>query len=84
TLPPGPPANGQPTPLSSNPAQQAPISWEGDRMFNVYIHDYFLKRGFLKAAKELESEADIANDATPPINARQGFLFECGSFYHYI
>ena len=45
--------------------------------FNVYIHDYFLKRGFRKAAKELVVEAEIGNDASPPINARQGFLFEC-------
>lgn len=45
--------------------------------FNVYIHDYFVKRGFHKAAKELVAEADIANDPPPPINARQGFLFEC-------
>ena len=48
--------------------------------FNVYIHDYFLKRGFRKAAKELVQEAEIGSDASPPINARQGFLFEYAFF----
>ena len=53
------------------------LSFSNRNRFNVYIHDYFVKRGFRKAAKELVIEADIGNDAAPPINARQGFLFEC-------
>lgn len=44
--------------------------------FNIYIYDYCHKRGFKKTAKELLSEADIAPESTPPINARQGLLFE--------
>jgi len=44
--------------------------------FNIYIYDYCHKRGFKKTAKELLIEADIAPDSTPPINARQGLLFE--------
>ncbi|GJJ11532.1 hypothetical protein Clacol_005766 [Clathrus columnatus] len=67
--------NGQPGPSPPNHSQP-PISWEGDQMFNVYIHDYFIKRGFHRTAKELVIEADIGSDAYPPINARQGFLFE--------
>ena len=44
--------------------------------FNIYIHDYCSKRGFRKTARELMQEAEIAADAAPPINARQGLLFE--------
>ncbi|KAG9313234.1 hypothetical protein JVU11DRAFT_6696 [Chiua virens] len=51
-------------------------SWEGDRMFNIYIYDYCNKRGFRKTARELLAEADIPADSAPPINAKQGLLFE--------
>lgn len=44
--------------------------------FNIYIYDYCHKRGFKKTARELLAEADIAPESTPPINARQGLLFE--------
>lgn len=44
--------------------------------FNIYIYDYCHKRGFKKTARELLLEADIAPESTPPINARQGLLFE--------
>jgi len=70
----------------------SPLSWEGDKMcvlpfclfflahphsrFNIYIYDYCHKRGFKKTAKELLNEANIAPESTPPINARQGLLFE--------
>lgn len=68
------------------------LSWEGDKMsvssflpffiahlhsrFNIYIYDYCHKRGFKKTAKELLIEADIPPESAPPINARQGLLFE--------
>jgi hypothetical protein len=44
--------------------------------FNIYIYDYCMKRGLLKTAQELLIEADIPADAAPPINAKQGLLFE--------
>ena len=44
--------------------------------FNIYIYDYCVKRGYQKTARELLAEADIAHDSQPPINAKQGLLFE--------
>ena len=49
--------------------------------FNIYIYDYCVKRGYQKTARELLSEAEISPDAQPPINAKQGLLFEC---VHYL
>ncbi|KAH7921183.1 hypothetical protein BV22DRAFT_1038942 [Leucogyrophana mollusca] len=69
------PPSGEPSPPSS------PISWEGDKMFNIYIYDYCNKRGFRKTARELLNEADISPESTPPINARQGLLFEWWSVF---
>ena len=44
--------------------------------FNIYIYDYCLKRGFHKTAHELMLEAQIPPQSSPPINAKQGLLFE--------
>ncbi|KAJ3793347.1 hypothetical protein GGU11DRAFT_412958 [Lentinula aff. detonsa] len=60
---------------------QSPLSWEGDRMFNIYIYDYCFKRGFQKTARELLIEADLPPESQPPINARQGLLFEWWSVF---
>ncbi|KAG6811308.1 hypothetical protein H0H92_008065 [Tricholoma furcatifolium] len=67
----------------SGPPQQleSALSWEGEKMFNIYIHDYCNKRGFVKTARELMTEAEIPPEATPPINARQGLLFEWWSVF---
>jgi hypothetical protein len=48
----------------------------GFRRFNIYIYDYCSKRGFKQTAQHLMTEAEIPPDAKPPINARQGLLFE--------
>jgi hypothetical protein len=56
------------------PVSSAPLTVA--HRFNIYIYDYCHKRGFKKTAKELLAEADIAPESTPPINARQGLLFE--------
>ncbi|KZV72191.1 hypothetical protein PENSPDRAFT_546746, partial [Peniophora sp. CONT] len=61
-------------------AQQPPLSWEGDKMFNLYILDYCNKRGYTGTAHELQREAGIDPGSVPPIDARQGLLFECVSF----
>jgi hypothetical protein len=49
--------------------------------FHIYIHDYCSKRGYLKTARELVLEADIPQDSQPPINAKQGLLFEWWSVF---
>ncbi|CAA7265186.1 unnamed protein product [Cyclocybe aegerita] len=83
--PAGPPQQQQqqPTPMNTDapPSTIPPLSWEGDKMFNIYIYDYCFKRGFRKTARELMSEADLQPDSTPPINARQGLLFEWWSVF---
>ncbi|KAF8159314.1 hypothetical protein B0H34DRAFT_655382 [Crassisporium funariophilum] len=73
--PPGPPL--APPAQNDLPGALNTISWEGDKMFNIYIYDYCFKRGFRKTARELMQEADIPAEASPPIDARQGLLFEC-------
>ncbi|KAF7317793.1 hypothetical protein MKEN_00867200 [Mycena kentingensis (nom. inval.)] len=75
-----PPAAAPSTPADPSPAAPQ-LSWEGDKMFNIYIYDYCFKRGFRKTARELLLEADIPQDSTPPINARQGLLFEWWSVF---
>ncbi|EKM50706.1 uncharacterized protein PHACADRAFT_264139 [Phanerochaete carnosa HHB-10118-sp] len=67
---------------SSNPQQTDPVlDWEGDKMFNIYIHDYCEKRGYMKTADALREEAGVEKDGGPPINARQGLLFEWWSVF---
>lgn len=69
TYPPLPP----PLPLSlPRPFTVSPSVFR----FNIYILDYCKKRGFHKTASQLVSEADIAPESKPPINAQQGLLFE--------
>ncbi|KIY65703.1 hypothetical protein CYLTODRAFT_57222 [Cylindrobasidium torrendii FP15055 ss-10] len=70
--------------MSSMPSslpQAADMSWEGDKMFNIYIYDYCVKRGFKNTARELQMEADLFPETPPPINARQGLLFEWWSVF---
>ncbi|KAI0676144.1 hypothetical protein C8Q78DRAFT_964327 [Trametes maxima] len=64
---------------NSPPLDQS--AWEGDRMFNIYIYDYCQKRGFRKTASELMQEAQIPAHSQPPINAKQGLLFEWWSVF---
>ncbi|KAI1786017.1 hypothetical protein LXA43DRAFT_82822 [Ganoderma leucocontextum] len=74
-------AGDNPHPLAPTPVDQPTMQWDGDRMFNIYIHDYCIKRGFRKTAHELQVEASIPLTATPPINAKQGLLFEWWSVF---
>ncbi|KAI0685605.1 hypothetical protein BC835DRAFT_1421096 [Cytidiella melzeri] len=78
----GPPTGG-PAPLQvlEQSPPPTPTSWDGDRMFNIYIHDYCIKRGYVKTASELVEEAEIPAESTPPINAKQGLLFEWWSVF---
>ncbi|TFK75047.1 hypothetical protein BDN72DRAFT_853736 [Pluteus cervinus] len=70
----------QPSP-PNDPSSSTQLSWEGDKMFNIYIYDYCYKRGFRKTARELLQEAEIPPESTPPINAKQGLLFEWWSVF---
>ena len=47
-----------------------------DDRFNIYIYDYCKKRGFDKTCEALEDEAGVPPLSEPPINAKQGLLFE--------
>ncbi|TFY73034.1 hypothetical protein EWM64_g10978, partial [Hericium alpestre] len=69
-----PPAQPAQTPTETSPTS-ASLSWEGERMFNIYIYDYCLKRGFSKTANQLAEESGIPRESQPPIDARQGLLF---------
>ncbi|KAJ7777344.1 hypothetical protein B0H16DRAFT_1406966 [Mycena metata] len=80
TVVPHGPLPGSQTPSDPAAAAQS-LSWEGDKMFNIYIYDYCYKRGFRKTAQELLNEAEIPPESTPPINARQGLLFEWWSVF---
>lgn len=42
----------------------------------MYIYDYCTKRGFRKTARELCSEAALDAESRPPIDAKQGLLYE--------
>jgi hypothetical protein len=86
---PGPPQSMSHSSSASAP-QQPPmpthsdqITWDGDKMFNIYILDYCKKRGYRKTANELVIEADISPDSKPPINAQQGLLFEFVPLYSF-
>ncbi|KAI0029951.1 hypothetical protein K488DRAFT_88213 [Vararia minispora EC-137] len=76
-----PQPQGPPPLLDAPPASASSISWEGDKMFNIYILDYCNKRGYSKTARELMAEADIQPGSAPPIDARQGLLFEWWSVF---
>ncbi|KAI0247909.1 hypothetical protein BJV78DRAFT_1285203 [Lactifluus subvellereus] len=82
--PPQPPP-GSSSASSSQPPQIPPnsdqITWEGDKMFNIYILDYCKKRGYNKTASQLVAEAEIPPESKPPINAQQGLLFEWWSVF---
>lgn len=47
---------------------------------HIYMRDYLQKRGFVKTAQSLMMEAEITDDAGPPIKSDQGLLFE--SVFH--
>lgn len=51
------------------------ISTQVHRRFNIYIWDYCTKRGYPRTARELAEEAKLS-DPNPPINAKQGLLYE--------
>ncbi|KAL8152515.1 hypothetical protein V2J09_010275 [Rumex salicifolius] len=55
-------------------------NWEADKMLDVYIHDYFMKRKLLNSAKTFQQEAKVSTDPVA-IDAPGGFLFEWWSVF---
>ncbi|GMH04614.1 hypothetical protein Nepgr_006454 [Nepenthes gracilis] len=55
-------------------------NWEADKMLDVYIHDYFLKRKLHASAKAFQQEGKISTDPVA-IDAPGGFLFEWWSVF---
>ncbi|KAI3829826.1 hypothetical protein L1987_03954 [Smallanthus sonchifolius] len=58
----------------------AQSSWEADKMLDVYIHDYLLKRKLHASAKAFMTEGKVATDPVA-IDAPGGFLFEWWSVF---
>ncbi|KAJ3196850.1 hypothetical protein HK101_007464 [Irineochytrium annulatum] len=60
-------------------AQQPPLKktgWESDKMLNIYIYDYCLKRGFINSANAFSTEAQVPHKVSVRIDAPEGFLYE--------
>ncbi|XP_020530984.1 transcriptional corepressor LEUNIG_HOMOLOG isoform X1 [Amborella trichopoda] len=58
----------------------AQSSWEADKMLDVYIYDYLLKRNLQASAKAFMVEGKVASDPVA-IDAPGGFLFEWWSVF---
>ncbi|XP_071689399.1 transcriptional corepressor LEUNIG_HOMOLOG [Rutidosis leptorrhynchoides] len=58
----------------------AQSTWEADKMLDVYIHDYLLKRKLHASAKAFMTEGKVATDPVA-IDAPGGFLFEWWSVF---
>ncbi|XP_078439952.1 LEUNIG-like protein [Wolffia australiana] len=55
-------------------------SWEADKMLDVYIYDYLVKRNLQASAKAFLNEGKVASDPVA-IDAPGGFLFEWWSVF---
>ncbi|KAK8946680.1 Transcriptional corepressor LEUNIG [Platanthera zijinensis] len=58
----------------------AQSNWEADKMLDVYIYDYLLKRNLQTTAKAFMTEGKVAPDPVA-IDAPGGFLFEWWSVF---
>ncbi|KAJ3691529.1 hypothetical protein LUZ61_020693 [Rhynchospora tenuis] len=58
----------------------AQTNWEADKMLDVYIYDYLLKRNLQTTAKAFMAEGKVAADPVA-IDAPGGFLFEWWSVF---
>ncbi|XP_077229855.1 transcriptional corepressor LEUNIG_HOMOLOG-like isoform X2 [Tasmannia lanceolata] len=58
----------------------AQSNWEADKMLDVYIYDYLLKRNLHATAKSFMTEGKVATDPVA-IDAPGGFLFEWWSVF---
>ncbi|KAJ4708365.1 Transcriptional corepressor LEUNIG [Melia azedarach] len=55
-------------------------NWEADKMLDVYIYDYLLKRKLHASAKAFQAEGKVSTDPVA-IDAPGGFLFEWWSVF---
>ncbi|KAK1407998.1 hypothetical protein QVD17_39627 [Tagetes erecta] len=55
-------------------------NWEADKMLDVYIHDYFVKRDLKASAQAFQAEGKVSSDPVA-IDAPGGFLFEWWSVF---
>ncbi|XP_051223606.1 transcriptional corepressor LEUNIG isoform X3 [Lolium perenne] len=55
-------------------------SWNADKILDVYIHDYLVKRNLQKTAKAFQAEGNLSPDPVA-IDAPGGFLFEWWSVF---
>ncbi|URE00262.1 LisH [Musa troglodytarum] len=58
----------------------AQSNWEADKMLDVYIYDYLLKRNLQTTAKAFMVEGKVSADPVA-IDAPRGFLFEWWSVF---
>ncbi|KAF8708857.1 hypothetical protein HU200_030248 [Digitaria exilis] len=58
----------------------ARTNWEADKMLDVYIYDYLMKRNLQATAKAFIAEGKVATDPVA-IDAPGGFLFEWWSIF---
>ncbi|ONM11794.1 leunig-related3 [Zea mays] len=58
----------------------ARTNWEADKMLDVYIYDYLVKRNLQATAKAFIAEGKVATDPVA-IDAPGGFLFEWWSIF---
>ncbi|KAG8053226.1 hypothetical protein GUJ93_ZPchr0001g31078 [Zizania palustris] len=55
-------------------------AWEAEKMLDVYIHDYLVKRNLPNTAKSFQSEGNVSSDPVA-IDAPGGFLLEWWSVF---
>ncbi|GJX36994.1 transcriptional corepressor LEUNIG [Tanacetum coccineum] len=55
-------------------------NWEADKMLDVYIHDYLVKRDLKASAQAFQAEGKVSADPVA-IDAPGGFLFEWWSVF---
>lgn len=60
--------------------QMGQVTWEADKMLDVYIYDYLVKRNLQESAKAFMTEGKVATDPVA-IDAPGGFLFEWWSVF---
>ncbi|KAJ6804399.1 transcriptional corepressor LEUNIG isoform X1 [Iris pallida] len=56
-------------------------NWEADKMLDVYIYDYLVKRNLTESAKAFQAEGKVSPDDPVAIDAPGGFLFEWWSVF---
>ncbi|CAN6486243.1 unnamed protein product [Victoria cruziana] len=55
-------------------------NWPADKVLDIYIYDYFLKRNLHNSAKAFMAEGKVSGDPVA-IDAPGGFLFEWWSVF---